>query len=347
MKLHEEFRLFETLWDSLTEAKADTQRLVDFAGEDLASRFLAIKGKFKYPENDLYYWINNKTVNELETAIITAEKTSSNRQLAKVKKLNGAELVGETEHWKIYHITTFEASQMLGRDTTWCITGVNNYGDKYWKDYTNKGIEFYFLITKDNYDPRGTNSKFAFAVYPNQIIELYNQQDLRVPLEAVPYCTEISIPGVDLSKIVPDTECAYCHEEVDADDAYLGTDGLPYCEKCFYACFDFCAECGNTFRDNDLILTTQYRNAYYCVACVKNRTDTQDGLADIFYAVGTGVLPIEELSTEVINKAAQAWFNQVAQENIRFDQKSRAFVEKRFKEKATANGITFDQNLFK
>jgi hypothetical protein len=65
----------------LTEAKADTQRLIDFAGQDIADRFLAIKNKLKAPENDLYYWIKNKTVDELEQAINAAEGTKSGTQM--------------------------------------------------------------------------------------------------------------------------------------------------------------------------------------------------------------------------------------------------------------------------
>ena len=79
MRLFEEFKLYENMWDSLTEAKADTQRLIDFAGEELANRFLAIKSRLKYPENDLYYWIKNKTIDELEQAVYNIENTKSNR----------------------------------------------------------------------------------------------------------------------------------------------------------------------------------------------------------------------------------------------------------------------------
>jgi hypothetical protein len=61
MRLFEEFKLYETMWDNLNEAKADTERLVTFAGQELADRFQAIKNKLKSPENDLYYWIKNKT----------------------------------------------------------------------------------------------------------------------------------------------------------------------------------------------------------------------------------------------------------------------------------------------
>jgi hypothetical protein len=173
----------------LTEAKADTQHLIDFAGEDIANRYLAIKNKLKAPENDLYYWIKNKTPEDLAQFITGIEGSKSKTQIKKDIADQGAELVCDTEHWKVYHITTFEASQKYGRDSQWCITGVNNYGDQYWRDYTSRGVKFYFAIAKQNYDPRGTDSKFAFAVYPAELdnnIELFDQQDNRAELEEIP-----------------------------------------------------------------------------------------------------------------------------------------------------------------
>lgn len=191
MFLNEEFmQIYEELTE-LNEAKADTQKLIDFAGEDLANRFLAVKNRLKAPENDLYYWIKQGSIEELE-AVVTELETTKSKTLLRKEAVSGGDLVYESEHWKVYHITTFEASQYYGRDTKWCITGIDGYGDKYWKDYHDtRGIEFYFLITKDNYDPRGTDSKFAISIYPNNICEVFNQQDKVVPLDKVPYIDEI------------------------------------------------------------------------------------------------------------------------------------------------------------
>jgi hypothetical protein len=247
----DEFKLYENLWE-LTEAKADTQRLIDFAGEDLATRFLQVKNKLKAPENDLYYWIKNKTADELEQAIIEAEAYKSNRQLAKDARINGAKLVCETAHWKVYHITTFEASQQLGRDTQWCITGINDWGDRYWNEYTSQGINFYFLITKGTYDPRGTDSKFAIADYSKvnkkalnipfePSCEIYNQQDTRVSLKAIPYVEEVNIPGVDLKTEL--RRCSFCRTYCPEGTAHY-TSGLVYCKQCFEKHFFYCNSCG-------------------------------------------------------------------------------------------------------
>jgi hypothetical protein len=187
----------DTVWgrsisSPLTESKADEQKLIDFAGEDLAKRFFVLKPKLKSPENDLYYWLK-KDLNDFEQFINDTENKKSKTQQKKSIS-DGAKLVGENEYWKVYHITTFEASQKYGRDSKWCITGVDGYGDRYWKAYTDEGIQFYFYITKGDYNRRGKDSKFAIAVYPNGRYEIYNQQDIRVSdipcapkIEDIPY----------------------------------------------------------------------------------------------------------------------------------------------------------------
>jgi hypothetical protein len=38
-------------------------------------------------------------------------------QIKKEISENGAELIDETDLWKVYHITTYEAAQKYGRDT--------------------------------------------------------------------------------------------------------------------------------------------------------------------------------------------------------------------------------------
>jgi hypothetical protein len=294
----DDFKLYESLWE-LTEAKADTQRLIDFAGEDLANRFLQIKNKLKAPENDLYYWIKNKTAEEFEQAIIEAEAYKSNRQLAKDARINGAKLVCETAHWKVYHITTFEASQQLGRDTQWCITGINDWGDRYWNEYTSQGINFYFLITKGTYDPRGTDSKFAIADYPEVITgdldvsfdpgcEVYNQQDIKVPLRSVPYIDEIKIPGVELKDEM--RRCSFCHTYC-PDEAGLEHSGLIYCQECAEKYLYICANCGSVeYKDFEFIGTDKAKLCRDCASTAKKTTcpngymyevscETPDGLS--------------------------------------------------------------------
>ena len=234
MKLFEEFKMWEHMWDTLHESKADTKQLIDFAGEDLAKRFLAIRHRFKTPENDLYYWIKNKTVGELEIAVSALENSKSNTAVKKELAQGGAKLVGENESWMVYHITSYEAAQVYGRDTKWCITGINDEGDLYWKDYHDvRGVEFYFYISKQNYTSRGNNSKYALAIWPKKkAYEIYDQQDNLVTIRQVPFIKELSIPGIDFTKLRPyklptSPKCKHCGLDIyicDGDDDYTMTD---------------------------------------------------------------------------------------------------------------------------
>ena len=241
--------------DFLSESKADEQRLIDFAGMSLAKRFFALRQRFKSPENDLYYWIKNKTPQELEQAVSSLENTKSNTQKRK-ENVSGATLVSESEHWKVYEITTFGASQYYGRDTRWCITGVDGFGDRYWNNYTDYGIEFYFFISKDNYDPRGIYSKVALALYPyNDSYELYDQRDRNCYLKDIPYWEEIQIPGVNLHNLVNqqpyDYMCDVCGALLsENDESYTVNDSI-YCSRCFDEYCFICDDCGDECNKDD------------------------------------------------------------------------------------------------
>jgi hypothetical protein len=234
-----EFLEFWDELDTLNESKADTQKLIDFAGQKLADRFLAIRNKLKSPENDLYYWIKNKTPSELDAFIKERETVKSNTQLKKEVAEQGAELVDETDLWKVYHITTYEAAQTYGRDTKWCITGINNWGDKYWNEYKEKDVEFYFLITKREYDPRAQDCKFALAIYDdNKHYEAFDQKDGQVFLNEIEGIEEVKIPGVNLSSLESYGEfCVQCGEPVfNGEACYDGFD-QPWCETCYRDAF--------------------------------------------------------------------------------------------------------------
>lgn len=194
MFLNKEFlELYEEL-SILNEAKADTQKLIDFAGEDLANRFLTIKNRLKAPKNDLYYWIRQGSPEELE-AVVTELETTKSKTLLRKEAVSGGDLVYESEHWKVYHITTFEASQFYGRDTRWCITGIDGNSYNYWTQYHDTyNIDFYFLITKGAYNPRGTDSKFAIAIKPDNTYEAFDQQDRQIAFSNIPYIDEINYP---------------------------------------------------------------------------------------------------------------------------------------------------------
>ncbi len=235
MFLNEEFlNIWEKL-SELNESKADTQRLIDFAGEDLANRFLTVKSKLKSPENDIYYWLK-KTPEELEAFLSSTEQNKSKTQIKKEVAGQGAKLVCSTQHWDVYNITTYEAAQIYGRDTKWCITGINNWGDSHWQDYKyNKGADFYFLITKENYDPRALDSKFAIAIYPDgETYEAFNQKDGQVLIEDIKYIDEVKIPGVDLWILESrGPRCSVCNDFVFNEEGEYDSFNNLFCPTCW------------------------------------------------------------------------------------------------------------------
>lgn len=352
MFFNEEFiKLYEEL-SELTEAKADTDRLIAFAGQALADRFLALKNKLKSPENDLYYWIKNKTPEDLEAFISEMEGTKSKTQAKKDTADRGAKLVQETAHWKIYEITTFEASQKYGRDTQWCITGVNTYGDHYWNDYRDKGVDFYFLITKGEYNPRGDDSKIAIAVYSDyNAYEIFDQQDRPLQdIEDVPYYTEINIPGIDfydMSANAPDIDdggyCERCGNDF-GDDYYISPYGEFLCDSCFHDHFCFCSDCEEVLRIDD---TTE--SAYgerYCNDCWEKYIDTEEAYVDYFIVAaeddGNGYFE----DCDYIDEMIAVWVKAKEAHLLNLSADEIAKYEERFINSAAKDGVTIDPERF-
>jgi hypothetical protein len=251
---------------SLYEAKADTQKLIDFAGEALAKRFELVKKRAKPPKNDLYFWIKNKSVEELEEFVSELEETPSKTKAQKDIADEGAELVQETEHWKVYRIDTFEASKKYGRDSKWCITGVGPYGDNYWNKYKKQGYTFYFIITKGKYNPRGDDSKFAVAAFPGDKPEIYDQTDVLVHYSAIPFADEIDIPGVNLKNAEGEVwYCEGCAAALNSEEFYLSPDGEVYCEECFFQEYFLCDNCSEAFALDSAV--NSETGQMYCPEC--------------------------------------------------------------------------------
>ena len=161
----------------LNESKADTQKLIDYAGEELANKFLSLRQRIKPPYNDIYYWLK-QPLKEFEKYIIEFEKIPTRKEKEQEVK-QGAKLIAEDDNYKVYHITTFDAAKKYGANTRWCITGKNSgqiddetQENYYWKDYTDRGVKFYFFIDKKN-----KNHKYAVAMLDPENMEIYDETD--------------------------------------------------------------------------------------------------------------------------------------------------------------------------
>ena len=204
---------FRRVFRYITESKADEQKLIDFAGEALAKQFFLLKNRLKSPENDLYYWIKQGDPEKLKNALDNLSSTPTRREKEETAR-EGAELVAENKYYKVYHITTFEASQKYGANTKWCITGKESGWikgkdphNKYWKEYTDKGIKFYFFIPKTK-----DNMKYALAL-GNSRYEIFDEKDNQVKdIPNAPSIKGVYKSNADLPKI-----------EIEESDIYNAT----------------------------------------------------------------------------------------------------------------------------
>lgn len=125
----------------------------------------------KAPYNDYYYWIKQNDWNAFTKMIADQGEKKASKQREK----EGAKLIYSDDNWKVYEITTYEASKKYGANTKWCISGSKRWtnggnGMRFWDDYTREGVKFYFFINKD--------TKYALALYPDhKTFEIFDAQD--------------------------------------------------------------------------------------------------------------------------------------------------------------------------
>ncbi len=174
----------------LIESKLDQQKLIDYVGEDTAKLFFSIKDRLKAPENDIYYWLK-KSPEELKNRLSELQGIKTRSQKDK-EASKGAELLYNQDGWKVYHITTYEASVKYGKNTQWCIAGSKRWsngerGEEYFNDYTSKGVKFYFYIENND-------EKYALAYYDEEDYQVFNQVDDEVTIEDLSFLP--NVPGL-------------------------------------------------------------------------------------------------------------------------------------------------------
>lgn len=190
----------------LTEAKADIERFRNWLSDDnLFNLYYKLAPRLKAPYKDIYWIMRNSTKEDLKSYLDDLNSTKS-KSATKREDLEGAKLVAENSSYKCYHITTYEASVIMGRGAKWCISMKDD--PDYWRAYTAKGIKFYFFI--------GKNEKLALALYPKKItvdytdidldsepgkiitnFELFNEEDENISYKISVYNLP-QIPGVEL-----------------------------------------------------------------------------------------------------------------------------------------------------
>ena len=129
----------------LIEAKQDRINFENKFGKELTDKFFDLRQKLKAPENNIYYWIKNKSKEELQDFIDSYQSKSDK---VKKEKSQGAELIFYKNNVKIYRITTYNACKLYGQNTKWCITGGESvFTGHIESDNLDGG--YYFVITPD------------------------------------------------------------------------------------------------------------------------------------------------------------------------------------------------------
>lgn len=148
--------------------------------KELSDRFWKEREKFKsLPEYKIDYWIeNNKNDEELADFLDNYESKSE------IKSNYYNDTLYEDEYWKLYFVDTYEQAQVLGKNTTWCITGryagEELKGEEYFNNYIDDyDLEdgYYFLFDKIDKSNRGDYVKYCLLPSNGEIIGIYNAED--------------------------------------------------------------------------------------------------------------------------------------------------------------------------
>ena len=134
-----EYRL-RKLESLLLEGKRDQEILRDFLGDDYYDKYTSIKNKIKDPEYKDIYKLIKKDPNDVKDYI---DSFQSNTDVRRSKKSDGAKLIYKDDLWKVYRITTYEAAQLYGSHTRWCISGR-------YECYEERGEEYFYGYIKNN-----------------------------------------------------------------------------------------------------------------------------------------------------------------------------------------------------
>jgi hypothetical protein len=272
----------------LVESKEDEQKLIDFAGQSLADRFLSLKKqhRLKPPENDLYYWIKNHTPKELSSYLDDIEATKTNSQKRQDNR-DHVEHICDTDHYRVYRIKSYEASMQYGRNTRWCVSGWFGDGLYYWNLYTEEREgDFYFLMDRENGD------KYAIVIFPGNKYQAFDSSDEQRSLRYIPHIDEVKIPGVDFNSLYEVYNyCESCNQPLLDGEGMYDEDGYIYCESCFFDSNFLCKECGYPFHitkgyiaPDGMYCWECFSEKYFeCIECgdtweLENAVETNDGL---------------------------------------------------------------------
>jgi hypothetical protein len=135
---------------------------------------------------------------ELQAVVAEKSGVKSKTQQKKAQKSAGAELVYEDSDWKVYHITTYEASKLYGKDTAWSISSGTSDSEGRFNQYKEENT-IYIAVKKQ------TGEKRAVLVQMDGSIVVYDEREQEAEMpsdmpERVFKFVEPSPPDVEKSQ---------------------------------------------------------------------------------------------------------------------------------------------------
>jgi len=150
------------------DAGADS-RDINVAFEEFI--ILKDKGLLSLEQKDIDRY---KSFEELRQVIDSLSGVKTKTQQKKEQKVEGAQLVHESDRYRVYYITTWQASKLYGKGTQWCISGDTPDGERVFEKYAGRG-SIYFAMPK-----KGRGQKYAVVVKEGNYKDVYDERDNRV-----------------------------------------------------------------------------------------------------------------------------------------------------------------------
>ena len=122
--------------------KFKSQGIEDEAIDSYIEMFRSIKDRNKIKDSDERNIDNWTDWTEFRSFVDRMKLEKSGAEEKKEIKQGGAELVAENNEWKVLKIKSFDACQLYGSSSMWCITEQSK-----WDAYTKEG-DFFFIISK-------------------------------------------------------------------------------------------------------------------------------------------------------------------------------------------------------
>jgi len=117
----------------LKEDKQTKDRFIKIFGQELYDKFIKLKPRLKSPDNDISYWMK-KSPNDLILKLDEIDNIKTVKQKQDIAR-QGSKLLYSDGNWNVYEITTLEASIKYGKETQWCISGVDCDSQSMWDFY--------------------------------------------------------------------------------------------------------------------------------------------------------------------------------------------------------------------